>query len=366
MSLHLITGYAGSEHITSADQGAYNMGTFGEGEFVLDRGNKFAATVVTNNSISIADGEAMMQGRFIKQPLGTTETVSIDNGASGMKRKDLIVLRYTKNSSTGVESASFEVIKGTPDASSPVDPSYTQGDITDGTDLVNDMPLYRVNLDGLNIASMDTLFSVKVSMVDYMDDYQLPVASGSNLGGVKVWPYNRDGLKVEDSFLKIHTPANADNYGVCGMNYQAQSNKDGLYFDSYGRPRIHQAYIDGGMYYPINNAGSITIPVGVTRVDPDEMWIPKSIGLTYILHLGQSITDDEINEALQKCLITSMGFMNNGGNVLPLVAITLPKEVLFDGTYFRFEVFHVFNPTQTAQTIYHVGPNVVNLFHMNK
>ena len=185
MSLHLITGYAGQEHITSADQGAYNMGTFGEGEFVLDRGSKFAATVVSNNSITIANGEALMQGRFIKLPVGTTESVSIDNGASGMKRKDLIVLRYSKDSGTGIESVALAVKKGTPSSSTPADPSVTTGNITDGTDLVNEMKLYRVNIDGLNITSLDTLFSLKTTMVDYMDNYQMPIANTNVLGGIK-------------------------------------------------------------------------------------------------------------------------------------------------------------------------------------
>lgn len=187
MALHLITGYAGQEHITSADQGAYNMGTFGEGEFVLDRGSKFAATVVTNNQITIANGEALMQGRFIKLAVGTTESVTIDNGSSGMKRKDLIVLRYSKDAGTGIESVALAVKKGTPDASSPSDPAVTTGTITDGTDLVNEMKLYRVNLDGLNIVSVDTLFSVKTTMVEYMDEYQLPVADADTLGGVKAY-----------------------------------------------------------------------------------------------------------------------------------------------------------------------------------
>ena len=186
MSLHLITGYAGVEHVTSADQGAYNMGTFGEGQFVLNRGAKFAATVVTNNSVSIADGEALMQGRFINMTMGTSEAVSIDNGASGMKRNDLIVIRYSKDSGTGIESAALAVIKGTPSSTTPSDPSYTEGDITDGTDLVNEMPLYRVSLDGLNIDSITALFAVKTTMVDYMENYQLPTASSSVLGGIKV------------------------------------------------------------------------------------------------------------------------------------------------------------------------------------
>ena len=366
MALHLITGYAGEEHITSADQGAYNMGTFGDGEFVLDRGNKFEATVVSNNLITIADGEALMQGRFIKMIMGTSEEVTIENGSQGMNRKDLICIRYEKNSSTGIETASFVVKKGTESSSTPADPAYTTGDITDGQDLVNEMPLYRINLEGLNITSIDTLFSVKVSMVDYMDNYQLPVASGSNLGGVKVWPYSRDGLKVEDSFLKMNIPTSANTYGVCGMNYQEQSNKDGLYFDSTGRPRIHQAYISGGIYLPINNDGTFSVPAGVSKIMNDDIKIKKTNGLEYILHLSGNPTNAEINAELERCFLTSLSFMDISGNILPLIALSITPKISFDGTNFNLGTFFVWNPTNETKTIGRVGFNVVNLFHRNQ
>ena len=186
MALHLVTGSAGEAHITSADQGAYNMATYGGGEFVLDRGNKFVTTLVSNNAITVADGEAMMQGRYIRMTPGTSETVAIDNGSSGMKRNDLICLRYEKDDSTGYEAASFSVVKGTPSSGTPTDPTYTQGNITDGDALVNEMPLYRVYINGLNVETITPLFSVKISMVEYIDEYQLPVATANGLGGVKI------------------------------------------------------------------------------------------------------------------------------------------------------------------------------------
>ena len=248
MALHLITGYAGQEHVTSADQGAYNMGTYGEGEFVLDRGNKLAATVASNNSIIIADGEAMMQGRFIKLPVGTTESVTIDNGTSGMKRRDLIVIRYSKDAGTGVESASFAVKKGTPSSGTPSDPSVTTGNITDGTDLVNEMKLYRVNIDGLNITSLDTLFSVKESMVDYMDAYQLPVASSGVLGGVK-------------AFSKAESESQAQEYSR-------------IYIDSNNILRLGNPTVEGdhysGFVYELSSA--INVPAGISlRLDDIEL-----------------------------------------------------------------------------------------------
>lgn len=186
MALHLITGYAGREHITSADQGAYNIATFGDGCFVLERGRKFAYTVLTNNSISIADGEAMMQGRFVKMPFGTSEEVTIENGSQGNYRNDLICIRYEKSNVDATESTSLVVIKGTETTGTPSDPTYNNGSITDGDDNILDFPLFRVKLNGINIESVTTLFVVKVSMVDYMDNYQMPVASSSRYGAVKI------------------------------------------------------------------------------------------------------------------------------------------------------------------------------------
>lgn len=197
MGLHLITGYAGYEHITSNDQGAYNAATFGDGEFVLNRGNKFNATIISNNSVSIADGEAMVQGRFIKMASGTSEEVTIENGTQGMYRNDLICIRYTRNSGTNVEGAELVVLKGTESSSSASDPSHTTGNITDGTDTMTEFPLYRVSLNGINIASVTSLFSVKTSMVDYMDNYQTPNATKSSYGVVKIG----DGLNVNNGVV---------------------------------------------------------------------------------------------------------------------------------------------------------------------
>ena len=219
MALHLITGYAGQEHITSADQGAYNMATYGDGQFVCERGSKFAVTIASNNSLTIADGEAMMQGRYIKLPIGTTESVTIDNGSSGMKRKDLICIRYTKDSGTGVESAAFVVIKGTPAASNPSDPSYTEGDITDGNDLVNDFPLYRVNLDGLNIDSIDTLFETNFSMTHYSNHWDtLYEESGLQIkgSGTISKSFSSTPQELKEKYIAIVLSVFDTNSFVCG------------------------------------------------------------------------------------------------------------------------------------------------------
>lgn len=159
-NLHLVTGYAGEAHVTAADDGSFNTAIFGTGQYVLDIGNKFAASVVSNNKITIADGDLLMQGRHVRLAEGTTVDLTITNGTQGKKRNDLIVARYTKDAVSGVEQVNLVVIQGTAVDSDPVDPAYTSGDIINDHDLLNDMPLYRVPLDGLNVGTPVALFSV--------------------------------------------------------------------------------------------------------------------------------------------------------------------------------------------------------------
>lgn len=46
----------------------------------------------------------MMKGRFVRLAPDTYVDLAIENGAQGMKRNDLIVARYTKNTTSGVEA----------------------------------------------------------------------------------------------------------------------------------------------------------------------------------------------------------------------------------------------------------------------
>lgn len=157
-NLHIVTGYKGAAHVTAADNGSLYAAIFGNGQKVLNRGNKFAASVISNNSIRVLDGDIMMQGRHIRLNENTYVDLSIENGAQDVSRNDLIVARYSKDASTGVEDCNLVVIKGTAAASNPSDPAYTSGDIIDDHDALNDMPLYRVPIVGLNVQNLVPLF----------------------------------------------------------------------------------------------------------------------------------------------------------------------------------------------------------------
>ena len=178
--MHLVTGYAGQAHVTAADQASLYASLFGTDSFILNRGNKLAASIVTNNSISVADGDAIMQGRHIRLNEGETVSLTIENGETGMYRNDLIVLRYTKNVSTGIEEANLVVIKGTAVASNPTDPEYTTGSIITDHALQADMPLYRVPLNGLNVQPLVQLCSVFGTIKEQVSKAEKSAASAQS------------------------------------------------------------------------------------------------------------------------------------------------------------------------------------------
>lgn len=151
--MNIITGYKGTPHVSAQQDRDINSAIFSSGVFILNIGSKLAATVVSANEVTIADGLVIAQGCAAEIARGTSESMTIDNGTQGQLRKDLIVLRYTKDASTGVEDMALAVIKGTPAASNPATPSYTSGSIADG-DTVAEFPLYTVNLNGITLESV--------------------------------------------------------------------------------------------------------------------------------------------------------------------------------------------------------------------
>ena len=157
-NVNLVTGYCGEEHVTSNDQGSFNAAMFGSGEFVLERGNQFAASIQSNNKVRVLDGDMLMQGRHIRLKENTYVDLNFDNGTQGHKRLDLIVVRYSKSSTTDVEEANLVVIKGTPSETSYNAPEKITGDILTEGALENDTVLYRVKFDGLNIQPLEKVF----------------------------------------------------------------------------------------------------------------------------------------------------------------------------------------------------------------
>lgn len=164
-NIHLVTGYAGEPHVSANDQGMLNSLIFGDYDFVFPIGNTFTFNTIQKSAlqtlIEIKDGEMMMQGRHVRIPPGKTEEILIPLPEQGVKRQDLIVMRYTKDATSGIESCSLVRLEGTESASTYYNPpQHTIGDLSDPNCACHDFPLYRMKISG-NTYEMYRQFSPK-------------------------------------------------------------------------------------------------------------------------------------------------------------------------------------------------------------
>ena len=199
--MNIVTGYTGTPHVTANEAQALNKGIFGPGNYVLDVGNKFAATMSGATDVTLQDGEGVMQGVQFRIPPGHTNGAMLADGTTGYNRIDLICARYTKNAQTGVEAVKLVVITGTPSATTPSMPAYSTGNILLGDSPV-DFPLYKVTFTGTNSA-LTKLFNDRIITVTksesvvatyvgpnaYAAQLDVPVTLPAGTYGVNLYSY---------------------------------------------------------------------------------------------------------------------------------------------------------------------------------
>lgn len=163
--IHLVTGKSSTDHVSSANAGALNAGMVGAGSYALKFGSNLTANMTTANSITIGTGCVLHNGRQfeIEEP----KTLTVQSGSQGQKRNDLVVARYKLNQD-GTESGSLVVIKGAATSGTPIDPAYNTGSILDGA-TVSDMPLYRIELNGISVGTPIKLFDFLVPQKEAWD-----------------------------------------------------------------------------------------------------------------------------------------------------------------------------------------------------
>lgn len=157
--MEIVTGSTGVAHVTPIDDAVRNSNTgYTTDKVVFTMYENLAAQAITANEVRVFSGYGMNQGRIFKIDADSYDSVTIENGASGTKRSDLIVARYTFDATTGFEDISLAVVKGTA-GTDYADPTYTTGDINNGASQ-DDFPLYRVKIDGIVIDAVEQLFTL--------------------------------------------------------------------------------------------------------------------------------------------------------------------------------------------------------------
>lgn len=184
----LVTGSHGGDdpHVESKHDALMHAAMLGRSGYILKTRNwTMKPTAKDANNITIPAWDLVVEGRQIY--IAAPTDVNIQSGSQGQKRRDLIVARYALNSGTGVETVTLEAIKGKPSAATPADPGIETGSIIGGA-IVSDLPLCRVNLDGITITSIDTLVNVMQPLEDVWDSltqrsttWRVPYSSDSIL-----------------------------------------------------------------------------------------------------------------------------------------------------------------------------------------
>lgn len=123
MTVSIMDGHTGENHISSYDWAVFNEATYGAKSCVFDYGNDLALTMTSTTGGTIGTGAGMVEGRrFIVE---NAHSVTFKEVSSNSKRSDLVVSRY--KSTSGIESVELVVISGTEGTNEP--PAPNDGDL---------------------------------------------------------------------------------------------------------------------------------------------------------------------------------------------------------------------------------------------
>lgn len=186
--MEIVTGKAGVPHVSSADDGRRIAGEVGTGSYVLQTGGKLAPSLVDANTVRIATGDMIVQGRHIG--ITAPEDVKVASGSQGKKRMDYICVHYTRDvsgsSPTLVEKVEWKVLQGTP-GSSAAAPSVPKGSILGGDADVT-VPICSVTFDGLTTGQPKLLIPTLTPLAALGDSVsRMKIATGrANIYGCDV------------------------------------------------------------------------------------------------------------------------------------------------------------------------------------
>lgn len=220
MSNYLITGYWGEPHVTAENDRGLYAAIFGAGRFILPVGQQLRAEYIGNNTVRIYDGKLLDNGALAGIPAGKYVDLLIPEAGQGMKRNDLIVFQYSKDTSTLVETGSFVVVSGAEKSGTATDPTLTQQDLLTDEATLDQMPLWRVSVSGAVVSApvmlanvMRGLPSTSYEALNLLDnsDFTNPVNSNgkttySGLGySIDRWvvPNDTSFLSVGDGFVSM-------------------------------------------------------------------------------------------------------------------------------------------------------------------
>lgn len=324
--MKIVTGKTGTAHVTSADDRMLNQYLFGEDGIL---GMSRLPELIDSTTIRIYPCDIMFQGCHARILEGQYEDLTFDSGLTGQKRIDLVVARYSMDED-GIESMSLKIIKGdsVADSQDPQIPAYQHGDINNGSWLA-DMPLVRIDIDGLSISDPAIIAKNLPNMTDKYDKSETYSRDEVDTLHEEIRSYIDDigkeivqlHLNDTDIEAKAHNAQNTANDAVSAAENAAQAaenassaadkaTKDIKSMDAYiGKIVDFSIVITGidGVTVTIPGTDStspvasatVTFPVKTSRV----FVVPKTIpeGVTY---MGYEIAANQLNTASGEYMLT--------------------------------------------------------------
>ena len=181
-NVELITGQGLTNHVDSEDDGLIHAYLYGDARYIL---YGCECSITDANTLHVNPGLLLIDGRFvrIKEP---GVDLNIKNGTQSVNRIDLVVIRYTEDTS-GNEDSPLIIIDGTP-AEDPVTPTYIDGSILDPEDTTVEIPLCKYTVTGIvpgtpemlitaNLNNLEALLGAINDINDIFDN-AVPVAQG--------------------------------------------------------------------------------------------------------------------------------------------------------------------------------------------
>lgn len=201
--MELVTGHAGTEHISAADIASLVRGLFGDTDCVLQTDDQLECTIIDANTVQVSTGDCLVQGHQCRVDIA--EQLTIESGAVGYRRNDLVVVRYELGEGN-IQSATLAVVKGTATTqATATDPDLTDGDI-DGGDLVAEFALWRIPIEGVNVGEPVRILPILKPFLDRASDIDGDIST------------IRDSLDSSYSDVRITTTASGN--AVIGVHKQ--------------------------------------------------------------------------------------------------------------------------------------------------
>lgn len=186
MTMNLLTGKAGTPHVTSDDMGAIQAGLVGHGDYLLQSADGTWPTITMKdaNTVSVPVMNLVLEGRYAR--VTAAESVKVASGMTGVKRNDLLCIKYARDSKN-IETAALVVLQGEATADTPADPAIPAGSILGGSSEAY-APIARITIDGLTPGTPVMLLTELPPLADVWDSMTV---SSSKQGSV---PYS--GSKI--------------------------------------------------------------------------------------------------------------------------------------------------------------------------